>query len=384
MSTETLGLVEPTLSDATVPETRRSSVRVRQAEGPGRLLFVDFVRLFASFQMLHGHTIDALLDRELREGPVFGAWSWQRGLVSVSFLFAAGIAFTLSTLTRLEAFHADRSNLTRRWKRIAWLVTLGYLMHFPAEALSDDPARASASLNGFLIADVLQCIGVSMALLQGLASVLRNARRVTVVAGVLALGFFAFAPLADAVNVDGPLRPLANYLTHRGGSLFPLFPWAGYVFAGVVAAAILAPRGTSTPPHVAARRAALVAAGGLGIWAIARWFPWRVATDDTTYHAVPSFALLKLAVVLVLVLAFALLALRVTGLPRVLRVLAGESLMLYWFHLTLLYGAGIGLQSWIGPTLSLSTTLVVASLVVVGSALVGIGWHRLKAWRAAH
>ena len=347
-----------------------------------RVIFVDLLRLLASFQMLHGHTLDALLDQELRTGPIYHAWSWQRGLVSVGFLFAAGIAFTLSTLTRMDAWKNNPQRVFKRWRRIAWLITLGYLMHFPAEAWSADPARAEASVYAFMMADVLQCIGVSIAIVQVLTHLLRKPQQVVLMASGLAVLCFGLAPLADAVAYEGWHRPFANYLTHRGGSLFPLFPWSGFVFAGVAASAWVAPQGTRTPSDVPPPRLAVLAVALFAAWGLATISPWSLATEGTTRHSIPSFVLLKLASVVAVVTVLAVIGRRIERLPGFLQTLAGESLMLYWFHLMVLYGAGIGLGSLVGRTLPLPEALLAAAAVVVISACVGLLWNRLKQWKS--
>jgi len=365
---------------ASVPETDERAQPVA-AKKVSRVIFVDLLRLLASFQMLHGHTLDALMAQELRQGPVFAAWSWQRGLVSVGFLFAAGIAFTLSTLGNLPKFKSNRTRVIKRWKRIGWLVLLGYLMHFPAEAWSSDPERARASLHAFLMADVLQCIGFSIGLVQLVMHLSKTRLQVVSFAAVAAVGFFVFAPLADAVSYEGWHRPFANYLTHRGGSLFPLFPWSGFVMAGVAAGALLCPKGARTPPREPVPRVFALTAALYLIWLVAREVPFSLVTEETTRHSVPSFAILKLAAVMSVVCVLALLGLVVKRLPKVLVTLAGESLMLYWFHLMLLYGAGIGLGSVVGRTLPLPQAIAAAATVVVVSITVALWWHRVKKWR---
>src|SRR5688572_31079092 len=69
-----------------------ASVAVARA----RLSFVDGLRLVAAVQMIQGHTLDALLAPELRQGPCFSAWTFARGLTSTTFLFTAGVSFALA------------------------------------------------------------------------------------------------------------------------------------------------------------------------------------------------------------------------------------------------------------------------------------------------
>lgn len=346
-----------------------------------RILFVDLLRLIASFQMIHGHTLDALMADELRTGLVFARWSWGRGLVSVAFMFAAGIAFSLSTLDRFEKHRTDRKTQFRRLRRIAWLVTLGYLLHFPAGILEGGDAMRR-SLEQFQIADVLQCIGFSVLILQLLTLTLRTPAQVVRASAMLAAGFITLAPLADAMPVVGVLpRFVANYFTHSGGSLFPLFPWSGFVFAGVAAAGLVLPQGVKTDPSVPFPRLAALSAVLLGLSYLARAVPFSLTTDTTSYQALPWFALLKLGTVVGLVAVLSLLARAIPRIPKFLEVLAGESLMLYAFHLLVLYGSGIGLYRLIGHSLPLEQALVAAFAMVLFTGTVGLLWHRFKRWR---
>lgn len=373
-----LALTAP--DDAAAASAVRADARAREERK--RLMFVDLLRLLASFQMLHGHTLHALLAPELRSGPVFETWTFTRGLVSVGFLFAAGIAFTLSTLVDLEGFKSKPGRVAGRWRRIGWLILLGYSMHLPVEAWSADPERAARSVELFVMVDVLQCIGVSIALVQIVAQLAKKASTVVWAAAGLAVVFIGLAPLADAVPYDHWARPLANYLTHRGSSLFPLFPWSGFVMAGVAVTFLVAPRGAKTDPWVPVPRLLALAIGLYGLHLLAKAVPFTLADAETTSHSVPSFSILKLAAVVGIVVVLALLGTRIRRLPRVLQTLAGESLMLYWFHLMLLYGAGFGLVALIGPTLSVGEGIAVASGVVVLSFGVGLAWNRFKRWRA--
>ena len=237
------------------------------------------------------------------------------------------------------------------------------------------------SLTEFQIVDVLQCIGVSILVLQGLTLTLPTRRHVVWASAVLATLAFALAPLADGVSPEGPLpRWVANYFTHSGGSLFPLFPWAGFVFSGVTCAGLVLPNGLRTHPDVPFPRLMATALVVLGLSVLARTSPWTLTAESTSYQALPWFVLTKLGVVLVIVAGLAWMSRYLRRLPRFLQILAGESLMLYAFHLVVLYGSGIGLYRLVGRTLPLGTALLVAFGMVAFTASVGLGWHRAKAW----
>lgn len=349
-----------------------------------RLHFVDLLRLIACLQMVLGHTIDALLAEELRAGPAFERWSWCRGLTSVAFLFAAGVSYHVSTLARFGEHRADRGKVLRRFRRAAWLVALGYMLHFPAAIFGDDPSAAARALHAFAMVDVLHCIGLSIAALELMTLLAKSARQVVVASALLAALAFALAPLGERLDPSGAWRPLVNYVTHRGGSLFPVLPWCGYLLAGTAAGALALPNGTRTPAHVPLPRLAALTAIVLAVSAAADLAPFSLVIEPASHNARPAFNLLKLGIVLAIVTLLAALGRRIARLPRSLQILAGESLIVYVAHLLVLYGAGVGLSSTIGHTLSLPLAIAAGFAMALLMAFVGLGWFRLKAWRKAH
>ncbi|HJL16349.1 MAG TPA: heparan-alpha-glucosaminide N-acetyltransferase domain-containing protein [Sandaracinaceae bacterium LLY-WYZ-13_1] len=363
---------------AGVAESSPAAVKARGR----RITFVDLLRLIASFQMVTGHTIDGLLVEELRQGAVFERWTFVRGLTSVAFMVAAGLSYHLSTLARFERHKSDPANVRRRLRRGAWLVILGYLLHFPGAIFGDDPAMAARALHEATIADVLQCIGLSILALEGLTLLARRPRQVVWAALALAGLAFGLAPLLDAVTPEGPWRFALNYLTHRGGSLFPLLPWAGYVFAGVAIGALALPKGARTDPAVPPLRLAACAVGILAV-AFALSASPLLDAAGVAKNAQPAFTTLKLGLVVGFVALLALASQRLGRLPGPLQALAGESLMLYVSHLLVLYAGTFGLYRILGHSLALPEALGAAAAMTVGAAAVGLGWHRLKArWRA--
>lgn len=368
----------PTLSHDVPRAIAQPLEAVRSVAPPRRTVFVDVLRLIASAQMVVGHTVDGLLAEELRDGAFYEGWRWARGLTSVAFMVAAGMSYHLSTLARFERHKSDPEAPRRRLRRGFVLIGIGYLLHLPFGALSADPAIALAAWHELAMVDVLQCIGVSLLLLEGLTLLARRPGQVVIACAGGAVFFFAVAPLADRVDPSGVLRPLLNYLTHRGGSLFPLFPWCGYVLAGVVAAYLV----MAERAQALAWRTLLAALGATALAMTASASPWRLAEATTSYSAMPSVNAIKLATVLAIASVLAFATWRLERLPRALAILSRETLAIYVSHLFVLFSAGVGLVALLGPTLDLPSALAVALLMVFFSATVALGWHRLgrDAW----
>ena len=331
-----------------------------------RVVSVDLLRLLASFQMIQGHVVGGLALPAALAGPLFAPWSFARGLTSVAFMFAAGLAFYLTTLVDLPAHLATPRASRKRFSRAALLVAIGYLLHTPI----------GTPLEQALIVDVLQCIGVTLACLEGLAVLLRRSARVVFASGLLAAACLATAPLAASVDASGPLRFLLNYVTRTGGSLFPLAPYAANLLVGVVAGAFSLPLGASTPRRTTCVRLAILGVLFLALhFAVASLEPRRDPQSDASY------ALLKLAVVVLATAVLVLLSWSLPRLPRLLEAISGETLVLYVAHLLVLYPTGVGLVHLVGPTLSLPAAIGVALGLMLLSSALAAAWHARRVRR---
>ncbi|HEX5658695.1 MAG TPA: heparan-alpha-glucosaminide N-acetyltransferase domain-containing protein, partial [Polyangiales bacterium] len=189
-------------------------------------------------------------------------------------------------------------------------------------------APREATLQAALTVDVLQCIGVSLLSLEWLALRLpdRPLLRVELAFSVM-VAAFVLAPITPLVAADGALRPLTNYFTTQGGSLFPLIPWSGYVFAGFLLGSLGGDR---------ARRLGIASVGCASIGLIA------LSMERARPRALsPGYCFVKLACVLLLA---AVLAWTVRSVPPLLARLSRETLFLYLSHVVILYADQVGLE----------------------------------------
>jgi uncharacterized membrane protein len=328
----------------------------RASAAGGRLAFIDVLRLVASLQMIQGHAISAVLAPSYKSGSLYAAWTFARGLTSVMFLFAAGFSFALAQA---------KGSASGRTRRALWLIALGYLMHAPFAIVLGAPVQET--LQAALRVDVLQCIGVSLLALELLSHRYPRAGDRAELGVLLALASFILAPLGAHVAVDGPWRPLANYVTTNGGSLFPLVPWLGYALAGFGL-------GTATRDTPARIPSVLTVAGGcalllgLAAWSLQPRQPLALS---------PGYCLVKLACVSVIAGALAL-GWRGRGLPKVLTVLAGETLFLYVSHVVILYADQVGLEArWRGQH-SPWFGLVLAFCLLILCSAGALAWRSLR------
>ena len=354
------------------------------AARPPRVWFVDVVRLLASLQMVNGHTIDAVLLPSIEQGPIFDTYNWGRGLVSVCFLMVAGMAFHLSSLARYEHHRRNRAAIRRRFRRALVVIAGGYFLGFPWAATSPDPAQAQLAWTYFFSVGILHSIGAALIMLELLVLASQSARQVVGAAAALAVLAFALAPAADSTLARGTIHPLLNWISHGGGSPFPLLPWTGNVFAGVVMGWIVLPQGGHTPHRVIwARLAALAAVVGLVALA-AQASPWTLVQATTHPSARPAFVVSNLAAVLVLTLLLSIVTAPMHTMPRLLRILSGETLTIDMFHLIALFGFNLQLARRIGATQTLPQALALAAGMILLTSAYALAWHHVKARRRAH
>ena len=233
-----LGLPVEASAPGPSQSARHAASNVVRESKPGRWLALDLVRFCAVFLMVQGHVFSSLLD------PTYESERWLRhhnfvhGYTAPMFLFASGLAFGYTTFRGWAANTRVGDGLWKRFRRYGWLLAIGYAMSMPALSLSrllaiDDPD----TWRQWLRVDVLQHIGVSLVLLQSLAVLLRTEKRFIAAVAVL----FAFSVFAAPFLWDwdaGRYVPevVASFLTSRTGSMFPLFPWAGFTYAGLLVA----------------------------------------------------------------------------------------------------------------------------------------------------
>ncbi len=304
-----------------------------------RVAWLDLFRGAAVLAMIETHVVNTFLASEQREAAWFGWLNWFNGLVAPAFLFIAGYALGMGG--RGE----KRGDFARKARRLGGVAALGYALHFPWAEIGQ--GRWAEALRTGTQVDVLQCLAaalVGVLVVQAAARVLvekwRSAACSVALLG-LAVGTVLLAP-GSAHWGGGPV-PFAAFLNDRTGSLFPLFPWAAFVFSGALAGAF------------AARSAGwlLVAAGLVKGGAL--------LVDDGIFSALsPAFFCARLAWVLALAAGCQWLARGWR--PRGVLFAGRESLVMYAGHLLLIAwsvqaGAPRGGFGWAGAAMIFSAVL---------------------------
>ncbi len=291
--------------------------------------------------MVLGHTLDAVLSPAVRANVWVQRYWELRGITAPLFLLVSGWAVVAALDNRPEA---ARSTYGRRVRRGLLLLFLGYLLCWPGWDTVHALGWSEALLARLFAFDALQCIGVSLLLGATVLALVPGSRLRALALAALAAGIPLATVVAWRAGAYLPL-PLRQAVGVEGGH-FPLFPWAGFFFAGALFAHLLRLLRPGWPQGLAL---AVLGGGLIGLTRLLQpdWSPtsaWLVAFrvgEGLLVLAAVSFAPLWLS--------------------RLLAPLGRLSLGVYVLHLPVVYGwAGTpGLAERVGPRLGFGTALLI-------------------------
>jgi uncharacterized membrane protein len=298
--------------------------------------YLDWARGVAVLVMIQAHILDAWTLPSERSTRAFAFLNLLGGFAAPLFLWLAGLALVLAA-ERIRVRTGDRSEAGRiLMRRGAEIFVLAFL--FRVQAFIVSPGNPLVSL---LRVDILNIMGPSLigaALLWRVAAGARTAAAVcAAAAAVLAL----VTPVVRNSEWLTALPPVLQWYVSPAGnhSTFTVFPWAGFVFAGAAAGALLA----SVSDSSERRTLCWLATAGAGLALASYWASTRpsIYPASAFWTTSPTYFGIRVGVLMIAVTAsFALTPLART-LPRAFAALARlgrHSLFIYWIHVELVYG----------------------------------------------
>lgn len=302
-----------------------------------RFIFVDLLRGLALLVMIEVHVFNAFLNPVFKAQPWFSVLTYINGLVAPSFLFVSGFAFILSTNLSSEKLKIFSPAVIKRLLRIALIFLVGYSLHLPIFSLSKMLKLPEAEMLQFYNVDVLQCIaaGLMMLLLMKLFTSNEKIFNVILFSGTLI--FIFLSPLAWQHDFSNNIpKWLANYFNPKYGSLFPLFPWLGFMFSGAIAAIFFLRQKENTEQKKFITYLTII---GLIFVIITHLLLTELTpVEIRSIRPNPFFFLQRLGyVLLLLVICWHVDSKRNIKKSFILDF-SRESLLVYWLHLTIIFG----------------------------------------------
>jgi len=347
-----------------------------------RLLFIDLLRGWALLVMIEVHVFNAFLKPEIKLQSWFGYLNFINGLVAPSFLFISGFAFMIASQRKLEDFRKYGYAFWRQIGRILLIWGVGYSLHIPFLSLHKMQTRVEPEMwRQFFAVDVLQCIAFGLLLMFVLRLLIKSDKIYNLVIVVLGIISAVVAPFIEHIDFSLYMaKPVAAYINSFNGSLFPLFPWLGFMLAGGIASSLYSKAKEGNYEEKYLKQTLY---GSLVVLVISYALLYIPAIGD--FKPSPVFFLERLAIVLLLMVGLRYYELwRKTEKSFVLDV-GRESLLIYWLHLQVIYRKfwdDKSMENIINFSMNvleaIGSTLLLAFLMVIAAKIWGAFKKRYK------
>ncbi len=317
-----------------------------------RLAYIDWMRGLACVLMFQTHAYDSWLSPSARKSTFFMYSQLGGTLPAPLFLFLAGISFALVT-DKLRNKQVAAGEIARTTiHRGAEIFVLGLLFRLQLFSFN----WRWAPWTDLLRVDILNTIGLSMMLMGVLcwvvAAVARSQERLTLRTATI----FAAIAVALVISLLTPplwtthrLRflpwPLESYINgvHTFGNpkgwFFPIFPWAGFAFAGLAVGFTLL---SDWVKRHEAMVFTLLGLGGAGLFLLGRWIdrlPQQFYAVYSFWTTSPEFFLMRVGLLLMIMLvvyAWCRCGAAQWGFSPLIQY-GQTSLLVYWVHIEFVY-----------------------------------------------
>ena len=345
-----------------------------------RYKFIDYLRGGALLVMIEVHVFNSMLIPSLKTEHWFYILNFINGLVAPSFLFVSGYAFYISSDRKLDELRKYGQAFWRKMGRIAVILLAGYSLHFPFHSIFQGQNIFNISWGPYLIVDILQCIAIGLLILFVLRLIIKNTKVYDLIIFVSGLLIVIVSPLVARIEFANYI-PLffATYFNNINGSLFPLFPWLGFMFLGATACKYFLDARSKGGEKKYVTRLTII---GTGLLIIGYFLPLDFISEKLRYiNPNPLFFFLRLGYVfLLLVLCWYYEQFRKPERSFVLDV-SRESLLVYWLHLVLIYGMfwqGESLFTTVNHSFTVINCIFMTLIISVLMIFVAKAWGKIK------
>jgi uncharacterized membrane protein len=305
-----------------------------------RRAYIDWMRGLSVLFMIEIHSFDSWTQLADRKTTAYFVADFIGGLAAPMFLLLAGVSVVMAGAARARRT-GDRNQAAWSVQKRGWeIFGLAFLFRLQTFILS-----IGATVRGIFKADILNIMGPAIAVAAFLWGRLSNRTVRMVTFAALAIAFTSVTPLVrmltwpDTVLFGWYIKPVPKM------SVFTLFPWTGFVFAGALVGEILSAASSAVEEWRMNRwlfvAGVVLIAGGYGAAFLPSPYPAGVSNFWTTS---PTYFFIKIGIMLVLMSAIYLYIQRpLWSEPRnpasgPMLEFGRSSLFVYWIHVEIAYG----------------------------------------------
>lgn len=350
-------------------------------KGKVRFESIDLLRGLAIIVMIEVHVFNAVLISDVREQGWFQILNFINGLVAPSFLFVSGFAFYISVNNKVDELRKFGDVFYKRIKRIVEILIIGYFLHLPFYSLKEFIQQIDyTGWIEFSNVDVLQCIAAGLFLLLLLRIIIKNNRLFIITILILTLITTIAAPIIWQINFAEFLPlPLANYFNQKNGSLFPIFPWMGFIFSGVITGKYFVEGEENGEQNILIKKILIL--GMIFILFGHILLSGILPESINSLSPNPIFFILRLGYVLVLLSSCWFVTQKKSVKLKFIYYASRESLLIYWLHLQFIYlqlFAGKSLENIFGNSLGVAESALGTIFLILIMIACAKLWGRLK------
>ena len=347
---------------------------------PSRLHFIDIARSLAIILMLQGHFIShsfadyTTMTAELRatgasSNYFFDLWCQFRGFTAPLFFTITGLVFTYLLVKNKSGSFWSQKRVRKGIKRGITIVLWGYILQFSVRYI--DIYLAQGINSRFYAFHVLHCIGFGLLALILVYWIYSKIKRVPleVYLITLATAFFVIAPMIHSKELGffpSGAHPIIQNAFHGPNSVFPIFPWFGFIFfGGAIGSLVHRYQYKIGQKGFTLRITALGVAACLSAYALIMMVGKEFPTNNFLGRGYWQFNQLVI-IILILGLMMQIQLKSRIKIPFLIAI-GQNTLSVYILHVILLYNAifGIGLRNYLSKSLTFGEAIFGAILFII-------------------
>lgn len=343
--------------------------------GTARLAYIDWLRGFAVLVMIESHVFHSFMRPDLHGSSAYVLSQFIGGLAAPLFLFLAGMMVGFRIDSREQAGKSPRARVWDALRRAGYIMLIAEAMLFQQWVFM---WRLPAWTH-LLRADILNCMAVAIAMTAPIAAVKQQKRPGAAI--LLGAIIAAIAPVVSALDWTWAPVFLRDYIVPAHGR-FALFPEAAYVPLGAAAGFAIRRSGEL---HIESTMK-WMALAGFGLLYAGKFFsdqPYSLYAQSDFWLNSPGLIVIRTGI-MALAVAVAFVWARVGILVDFVRQLGTTSLLVYWVHVELVYGAWMRVlkKRCNGWQAALATVAVIALMYLLSVAKTRYAPRLVAMWRA--